>query len=45
MNVALIIQHAKRMPLIALSLWLIWLYYIFPHFLTNRTIFGKSYWK
>jgi hypothetical protein len=35
------IQHAKRMRCTYL-LWPVWLYHIFPHCLTNGTIFGRE---
>jgi hypothetical protein len=40
--VALIIQHVKRMRRIVCHLWLVQLYHIFPHYLINGTIFGKT---
>jgi hypothetical protein len=41
-SVALVIQHAVRMRVIILSLWPVWLYQSFPHFLINFRIFGKK---
>jgi len=41
MYVALVIQHATRMRHIAIR-GLASLYYIFPHYLINGTIFGKK---
>ena len=41
-SVALVIQHAKRMRLIILSLWPVCLYHIFSHYLINGTIFGEK---
>jgi hypothetical protein len=44
-RVALLIQHAMRTRRIILPLRPLWLHHIFPHYLTNGTIFGeKSYW-
>ena len=40
MSVALVIQNAKRMRCMILSM--VWLYHIFPHYLKNGTIFGKK---
>jgi hypothetical protein len=39
-SVALVIQHAPYY--IAYYLWPVWLYHIFPHYLTNGTIFGTK---
>ena len=41
-SVALDIQHAKRMRLLYCHLWPVWLYHIFPHYLTNGTITGRK---
>ena len=43
-SVALVSQHAKRMRRIILSKWPVWLYYIFPYYLIDGTIFGKLFW-
>ena len=42
--VTLVIQYTKRVRHILLSLWPVWVYQIFQHYLKNLTIFENSYW-
>jgi len=42
MSVASVFEHEKRMRHVILSSVTFWLHFIFPHHLTNSTIFGKK---
>ena len=42
-SVALVIEYAKRM--LHIVMWPVWVYHIFPNYLINFKIFGKTLLK